>query len=213
MVIEVPMLTNERSHGVDGAPPRRETEVFSGAGDVAVGAPIEQAEALLPADLIHDDEIIILLLRPSPWYIVLGSIGSLIFIGLVTFALAWMAQLPWIHWSDGQAFLFGMILVAGRLVWQTLEWWCRIYVLTDRRIIRKMGVMRVAVFEAPLRRIQHTSVFESLRERVFRLGSIGFATAGSDTFEAFWVMIARPYAMHRIVVQTIERYSNGARGV
>ena len=45
-----------------------------------------------------------------------------------------------------------------------------------------------------------------MRERIFGLGSIGFATAGSDVFEAFWVMINRSFAVHRIVVKTIEKY-------
>ena len=75
-----------------------------------------------------------------------------------------------------------------------------------------MGVLRVSVFEAPLRNIQHTSVFSLLRERLFGLGTIGFATAGSDVFEAYWVMIPRPFAVHKVVVDAIERYGNGKRG-
>jgi hypothetical protein len=45
--------------------------------------------------------------------------------------------------------------------------------------------------------------------RLFGLGSIGFATAGSDTYEAFWVMIRRPYVVHHTVVETIHRYGRG----
>ena len=93
-----------------------------------------------------------------------------------------------------------------RLGWQALEWYSRVYILTDRRIIRRMGVLRVAVFETQLKNIQHTSVFRSVRERTLRLGSIGFATAGSDLFEAYWVMIERPFQVHRVVVRAIEKY-------
>ena len=32
------------------------------------------------------------------------------------------------------------------------------------------------------------------------------ATAGSDVFDAFWVMIRQPYAVHKVVVETIQRY-------
>ena len=172
--------------------------------------PVEQASTLLPAELIQEDEVVILLLRPSLWYIPLASFGSLVFIALITFMLAYMSRVSWlsgwVNWSDPLAFGFGFALAALRRSWQALEWYSRVYVLTDRRIIRRMGVLRVAVFETQLKNIQHTSIYRSMRERIFGLGSIGFATAGSDVFEAFWVMINRSFAVHRIVVKTIEKY-------
>jgi hypothetical protein len=81
-----------------------------------------------------------------------------------------------------------------------------VYVLTDRRIIRRMGVLRMSIFESPLRNIQHTSVYARLRERLFGLGTIAFATAGSDAFDALWVMVRRPFDVHRTVNEAIRRY-------
>jgi hypothetical protein len=175
------------------------------AGEVSEVAPL-RAASLLPADLIDEDETIILLLRPSPLYIVLSSLGSLALIAVITFALAWMARLSWVGWVDTQAFGLGFGMTVLRLGWQGLEWLSRIYVLTDRRIIRRMGVLRVAVFETPLKNIQHISVFSSVRERVTALGTIGFATAGSDVFDAFWVMVNDPFGVHRKVNEAIKRY-------
>ncbi|MCZ6835349.1 MAG: PH domain-containing protein, partial [Planctomycetota bacterium] len=163
-------------------------------------------DAKAVAELIQDDEVVILLLRPSLLSIPLTALGSLVFIALITFMLAWMTRLSWVGWSDWLAFGFGALLMVIRLGWQTLEWYSRLYILTDKRIIRRMGVLRVAVFETQLKNIQHTSVFQSLRERLFGLGSIGFATAGSDVFEAYWMMIDRPFAIHRVVVRAIEKY-------
>jgi hypothetical protein len=171
-----------------------------------IGLTPTRAQALLPADLISDDEIIVLLLRPSLLYIPLASAGALVLIAMLTFALAYLARFSWIGWSDTQAFTLGFGLAAIRLGWQLLEWWSRLYVLTDRRVIRRMGVLRVMVFEAELKNIQHTSIFATLRERFFGLGTIGFATSGSDVFDAFWVMIRRPYSVHRIVNDAIRKY-------
>jgi hypothetical protein len=168
--------------------------------------PTAQPITALPKDLIDDGEIVILLLRPSPLYVVLSSLGGLVMIALITFALAYLARLPWVGWSDRQAFMLGFGLAGLRLGWQMLEWGSRMYVLTDRRIITRGGVLRVVVFHTQLKNIQHTSVFASVRERVAGLGTIGFATAGSDTFEAFWTMIRQPFAVHRIVVDAIRRY-------
>ncbi len=164
-------------------------------------------EDVLPAGLVQDDEVIILLLRPSLLYVPLSSLGSLTIIAVVTLLFALLSiRVPWIPWGEGQAYALGMAVAMTRLLWQSLDWWGRVYVLTDRRVIRRMGVLRVAVFEAQLRKIQHTSVFMPLRERLFGLGSVGFATAGSDVFDAFWVMVRQPFAVHKTVVEAIQRY-------
>lgn len=167
----------------------------------------ESEEAVLPAGLVRDDEVVILMLRPSLLFVGLAPLGGLTVIAIVTLALAILAiRITWVPWSEAQAYGLGIVAAGARLLWQGLDWWCRLYVLTDRRIIRRMGVLRVSVFEAPLRNIQHTSVFMPLRERVCGLGTIGFATAGSDVFDAFWVMVRQPFAVHRMVVEAMQRY-------
>lgn len=180
---------------------------MSDAGEL----PAHRAGAAVPEGLLQDDEVVILMLRPSLLYVVLSSLGGLAAIGIVTLLLALVAvKVGWIPWSEGQAYGLGVAAAAARLLWQALDWSGRLYVLTDRRIIRRVGVLQVSVFEAPLRNIQHTSVFRLLRERIFGLGTIGFATAGSDIFDAFWVMLRNPFAVHRAVVDAIQRY--GGRG-
>ncbi len=173
-----------------------------------------RAASLLPDGLLADDEVVILVLRPSLLFIPLASATSLALIGLVAFLLAYLAPhvarwAPWLAWRDTQVFAVAIVLVIGRLLWQGLEWYGRVYVLTDRRVIRRVGVLRVAVFQTHLRNVQHTSVFTRLRERLFGLGTIGFATAGSDVFEALWEMIRRPFAVHRTVVEAMQRYGGG----
>jgi hypothetical protein len=172
----------------------------------------DRAAALLPESLIQDDEVIILLLRPSLLYIPLACANTLLVVALLTFLAAYVSRWQsWVPWSDTSAFVAGIALGAIRLGWQALEWWSRIYVLTDRRLIRRLGVLRVSIFQTQLNAIQHTSVFSRVRERLFGLGTIGFATAGSDVFEAFWVMLRRPFAVHKVVVEAIERYGGTKR--
>jgi hypothetical protein len=82
----------------------------------------------------------------------------------------------------------------------------RTYVLTDRRIIRIKGVLRVEVFQTELKHLQHTEVLVSIRERLFALGTISFSTAGTGFPEAYWLMLRRPYAVHQRILQAINRY-------
>ncbi|MGI9015242.1 MAG: PH domain-containing protein [Phycisphaerales bacterium] len=179
----------------------------------AIDPPLSRMAASLPADLLRDDEVVILLLRPNPLFILLSPMASVLMIVLFTMILAYMARtILWIPWKDSQVFAAGGTFVMARLAWQTLEWYSRIYVLTDRRLIRRVGVLRVSVFEAPLAHIQHTSVFVRLRERLTGLGTIGFATSGSDSYEAFWTMISKPFAVHKIITESIQRYGRPRNG-
>lgn len=183
----------------------RSSRCLQGAGDTPelTARPITQA---LPEGLVDDDEVVILLLRPSMLYIPLASLSGLLVIAVVTLALMYLGRLVGMPGTDTVAFGLGVAGGIVRLAWQGLEWWSRLYVLTDRRVLRRKGVLRPTVFEAKLRDIQHTSVFRRLRERTCGLGSIGFASAGSEVFNAFWVMIRQPFAVHRTVVEAIERY-------
>ncbi|MCA9286142.1 MAG: PH domain-containing protein [Phycisphaerales bacterium] len=187
----------ESSATLAGGPP-----VLNAAeAEVALEAPPASVAALL-----QDDEVVLLVLQPSLWFVPLSCIGSLLVIACLTLALAWLSHLPTLPWNDRQSFVLGAALMAARLAWQMLEWLSRSYVLTDRRILRRRGVLRVSVVEAPLRNVQNSVVYMLARDRVLGLGSIGFATLGSDSFNVWWETVRRPTQVHRTVMEAIERY-------
>jgi uncharacterized membrane protein YdbT with pleckstrin-like domain len=177
-------------------------------GEAEVAAE-DDVEAILPKDILRDDEVVILAIRPSLLFIPLASVSGVMAILILTLALALLAaRVPWVPWTDDQAFLLGGLLIITRLGWQSLDWFNRVYVLTDRRIITRSGVLRVSVYETQLKFIQHTTVLRRIRERLFGLGTLGFATAGSGVFDTFWVMIRNPFEVQRIVLEAIQRYGN-----
>lgn len=181
-----------------------------GAPRVVQAAPAVEAEddeLAGVAHLLQPGETVILLLKPSILFVPLASLSSLLGIALATFFLAWLDhRFPRLPGSDHVFITLGILLGAVRLLWQVLEWITRIYVLTDRRIIRRKGVLRVSVFECPLGSIQQTAVFQSLRERVCLLGTVCFATAGAASFIALWEYVASPFEVQRTVAEAIERY-------
>lgn len=159
------------------------------------------------AHLLQPGETVILLLKPSVLFVPLASIHSLITIALVTFFLAWLdRRFPQLPGDDHLLIALGVLCGIVRLLWQVLEWATRVYVLTDRRIIRRRGVIRVSVFECPLANVQQTAVLQSLRERVCFLGTLCFATAGAASFIALWEFVARPFEVQRTVAEAIDRY-------
>jgi len=178
------------------------------AGDAAdAGSMLARANAMLPAQLLQPGELIILLVKPSPWYIL---IVPLRFIAVVVLCVALFVMLDRrgydLYLDRNDAIVAALGLVGLRLFWQMLEWLSRVYVLTDQRIIRIKGVLSVQVFQCPLQKIQQTDLILPLIERIFWLGTIGFATAGTAGHEAYWLMVAKPLEVHAKIVETMRRY-------
>lgn len=178
------------------------------AGDAAETEPtLARANAMLPAELLQPGEVIILLIKPSPLFILLVPL-RFIAIVLLTALLVGQLQNKGVSLGlDHYDVIVGALAIIGlRLFWQMLEWLSHVYVLTDQRIIRVMGVLNVQVFECPLRKVQQTDLILPLMQRLFWLGSIGFATAGTAAHEAYWLMVARPLEVHKKIVETLRRY-------
>jgi uncharacterized membrane protein YdbT with pleckstrin-like domain len=165
-----------------------------------------QAAAMLPPQAIEPGEIIILLLKPHWLFIILAPLPTLVGLVLLTVLATMLNNFFFDGLYRREVLLIGLVAIALRLFWQFIEWLSRAYVLTDRRIIRVRGVLRVSVFETPLTQIQNTEVSRIVREQLFGLGTIIFSTAGTAVPEAFWEMLARPFEVHQKVVQTIRRY-------
>ena len=155
---------------------------------------------------LSPDEVVLLVLKPSMLFIPLSALGTLLASLIVALLLAYSAQFAWSPWTDAHAVAVGGTVAALRLGRAWFEWWGHVYVLTDRRVIARRGILRTVLQEAPLSRLQNTVVVQSLRERAFGLGTIGFATAGRSTFDAFWEMVRKPFAVHRTILEVVERY-------
>ncbi len=165
------------------------------------------AATLLPPEILQPGELIILLLKPSAWFILLDCLRFMAVVGILALGLLWLSPAGLEKYLGRRDIVVcGVAICAVRLFWQFLVWLSHVYVLTDRRVIRVQGVLRVHVFEAALKQVQHTSAYFSIRERIFGLGSIGFATAGTDRMDAWWRMVANPLEVHRIIGQTLSRY-------
>ncbi|MDX2118380.1 MAG: dephospho-CoA kinase [Planctomycetota bacterium] len=81
-----------------------------------------------------------------------------------------------------------------RAVWSCVLWACRRYVLTDRRVLASVGVIRRITVDVPLKNIQHLRVIRSRRERLSGIGTLAIDTSGSGETELYWFMIDRPDA-------------------
>lgn len=108
--------------------------------------------------------------------------------------LAWLARpwiAPWHMWL-----LWGCAaVVLIRVGWEALVRQSRIFACSPERAIVRFGVLSRNAIDLPWDRVQQVILRRSLVERLFGLGTLGFATA-SGGVDLAWVGVARPWALH-----------------
>lgn len=168
---------------------------------------VRGATAIIPQKLITDGEVILLAIKPSLWSILLVS-GRWLAGAAIAIAAAHFAQRSILSHHAAMLIVQASILAAAvRLLIGAMDWLGRVYVLTDRRIMRLKGVVHIDLFECQLSRIQQVVMSLPLAERALFCGTILFYTAGTDHADAAWQTVNHPSAVYQTILQAIERYT------
>lgn len=177
------------------------------------GAAGQIAQAnLLPAQLLDGDEIVIFAIKPSLWYVLFTSARWLVAMSLIIGLTAWLGnRIPGV--DPPLVVKAALALAAARVGFALLQWVSRLYVLTNRRIMRLRGIFNVDLFECQLGKIQNTHLTLTWYERMAGLGSIAFATAGTGGIEASWTNLNNPLEVHERVRSAIHRAQKFGNGV
>ncbi len=159
---------------------------------------------LLPAHLLDGDEIVILAIKPSLWFVVFVSARWVTAMVMVMVLAEWLsAGIPPLR---PELVIRGAAALAGaRLGLGMLQWVSHLYVLTNRRVLRLRGIFNVDLFECQLTRIQHTYVTLAWYERLVGAGTIWFSTAGAPGTQAAWRHVAHPLEIHEQVRSAVNR--------
>ncbi|MBS3734367.1 MAG: hypothetical protein KGY99_05515 [Phycisphaerae bacterium] len=169
----------------------------------AQGEAAPAAEALVPSRLLDDGEAVILAIKPSGWFVLLASWPAVVLAGLLAAGVSFAGG------SLGVAQPAAVLACAAaallRLVVACLQWLARIYVLTDKRVMRIRGVLRVDVVQCALKNIDRTELIAGRGERFFALGTLVFDAENLEPAEAAWTNVARPDEVKRLVDDTIQR--------
>ena len=176
------------------------------AGEESAAVSHELAAAVLPHDMLHGDEIILLLTKPSPLFICLTSFRFIVTVVLLAvLAVRLQGQLSSNFVTPNNLGITAALLSLGRLIWGLLVWTSHTYMLTNQRIVTIKGVLNVAVVTLNLRKVQRTNLYRPFWMRLFGLGTIGIATAATETLDATWVLVSRPIETHEAIVAAIRK--------
>ena len=108
--------------------------------------------------VIPDDETILLMIRPSPWFIVSTSMRAVPAAAAAGAVLVVASLDPSIPWDFRGALFASTAIVLARAGWQSIDWFMRLYILTDRRIVVRRGVV-AEIFECTLGEVAGREIF------------------------------------------------------
>jgi hypothetical protein len=163
--------------------------------------------ALLTRHILQDGEIVLLILKPSLWFIVLSMLRFA--------AVVLIVMLAGVVFDDqlrGSARVYletGMILLLARLTIAILQWYARLYILTDMRIVEISGVYTYHIFDCPLRKVARTRILYTVRERLFRTGTIEIIPSDEEYPIGMWQTVSRPVMVNDQIVAAINRARQG----
>jgi hypothetical protein len=158
--------------------------------------------AMLARHILRDGEVILLVLKPSFWFILLSSLRFMAAVSIVALgAIAWEGRNNR-EWFYIEAAIF---ILAGRTMWAVLQWMGRLYILTDQRVIRLSGVLKLEIFDCALRKIARTQVTASVKERLCATGSIEIIPSDESCVPGVWQTVRRPLEVNELIVSTINK--------
>jgi uncharacterized membrane protein YdbT with pleckstrin-like domain len=155
-----------------------------------------------PPQLINEGETVVLDLKPHWWFFLRDLIGGTI---LLVAAIAWFGFLSDSNWTSwlGWPLALGLVVFAGMVVLDYLRWTYTHFVLTDRRVISRSGIVSKRGTEIPLERINNIDFSQRLFERAIGAGDLSIESAGRDG-QSHFENVRHPDAVQQEIYRQME---------
>ena len=161
---------------------------------------------VVPTELLDDGEVILLATKPSGWFALLVSGPVLGGAALVAAGMLLAGPAVRIGARARQGVVLICLAAAClRVVLACCQWFGRLYILTDRRILRIRGIIRSDVFACPLRDIRRTTASAGLCERLLGLASLYFDLEDGEGSDSAWIHLSHPEEIRQTIEEAIRR--------
>jgi hypothetical protein len=143
--------------------------------------------------LLSEGELVLLSVKPSAWFIPLTSVRTLAVLALIAVGGHYLGRVLPMGIGPQTVEVSCGLLALGRLAVACCQWAGTLYVLTNRRVLRIRGAIKVAIVGCPLTDIRHTALLITGRlERFGKIGTLFFQTDRGNLTGGEWLHIARP---------------------
>ena len=163
------------------------------------------AEPLVPAGVLKDGETVLLAIKPSGWFALLVSWPVLAIAGLVAAAAYVACEHLGLDIPLSPVMFLCLTAACVRIMIACMQWLGRMYILTDRRIMRVRGVIRTDVVSWILKDVRGLSLSAGKLEQLLGIASLLVVAGEDDTPQPAWTYLARPIEVHRIVSEAARR--------
>ena len=159
-----------------------------------------------PRNLLNEGEELVLDLRPH-WFFMFEPTISLV--GAVILGIIVITHDPpsWLSLPVG-------LLVLGVVVWWGIrygKWVTTNFVVTNRRVVYRSGMLAKKGIEIPLERINTVTFSQSIFERVIGAGDLGIESASRDGAESF-ADVRKPSVVQNEIYRQMEAHSQRTYG-
>lgn len=140
-----------------------------------------------PDNVLAGDERVVLHRHPH-WKRLIGAVLVLFFTSAAAaFIAGYVNTLEWDATAKNVIFLviggIWLVLIGWLTVWPFLNWWTTHFVITDRRVMFRHGLITRAGIDIPLARINSVEFRHGLLDRMLRTGTLIIESAAQDPLE------------------------------
>lgn len=131
-----------------------------------------------PKKLLGDGEALVLELRPHVKRLFGPAVLLVITAPVATFLAALIPAGSAQGWVRLAVAVAGVLVLLRWSVWPFLVWWTTVYVITDRRLVMRTGVVNRRGHDMPLVRLNDVTFSHSLLDRMLGCGDLIVESAG-----------------------------------
>jgi uncharacterized membrane protein YdbT with pleckstrin-like domain len=140
-----------------------------------------------PENVLARDEHVVLHRHPHWGRLTLPALVLIVASAAAAFVAAYVTTLNWDHTAKNIVLAViaavWLILVGWLTVWPFLNWWTTHFVITDRRVMYRHGLLTRSGIDIPLARINSVEFRHGLVDRLFRTGTLIIESASQDPLE------------------------------
>ncbi len=151
---------------------------------------------------LHSGEVVVFEGHPS-WRAVLSFYIGGCFLALVIGAIVWFAA------SHVLGVLAAVVVMALVIVVGLIRRWATDYMVSNQRLYIRRGIFAKHVQQTRVDRIQNVNTDQRFRDRILRVGTVDFDTAGTDDSDFRFVGISNPVGVAQAVDRALRDLSAG----
>ena len=154
-----------------------------------------------PRKQLNDNENIILDMHPHWWFYGPQAISTLVvgILGLWILGRFDVMPLTILGYLD----LAGILVAGGWLLVELIKWRTTYFVVTNFRVISKVGTLARHGVEIPLDKVNNVNFNQSIFQRLIGVGNLLIESGGNDSAEPF-TNISRPETVQNIIHRAMD---------